>query len=499
MSHILSQVMVRVPTNIKSSDEFISRRKHRVIRADRILMSSDISALYTNIPLEHSRKMIIKYMSEFYHELDHQGISLQELDGMMEVLFNNGYFCFDDKFYKQFFGLPMGDNPAPATATIYVYLVIEKPILEQDFDYVSDEIRERFENNLSFIALTDKIEDWERYLDDTYTEFHGSELEAQQLMEVINVLHDSIKFPETQTSNSIVFLDFIISINDTTRALEFELYIKPTNVGIFLSYLSAHPRSILLSVAENELRRAIRRSNTDEGAKRGLKKISDLLRENDYPEKIVERSCHKVKQRADEIVEKVNENGSDFLGSRNILKLYYIDEQHKRKLLKELKNSKLITEHTRVIFIPGPKLTNLLVRSKLNPQKCNKHLGKCYVCLSQENPTHCMVKDFVYSLECCLCGSEYVGESGRRFNTRMWEHFRSVIKCNTDGAMGAHYKKHHPNENIPDLPFTCKLIRKSYDFVDRKNWQTKEIDIRQPSVNVQLMATKEHNLPWTFS
>ena len=63
-----------------------------------------------------------------------------------------------------------------------------------------------------------------------------SELEAQQLMEVINVLHESIKFPETQTGNSIVFLDFIISINDTTRALEFELYIKPTNVGIFLSW-----------------------------------------------------------------------------------------------------------------------------------------------------------------------------------------------------------------------------------------------------------------------
>ena len=78
----------------------------------------------------------------------------------------------------------MGDNPAPATATIYVYLVIEKPILEQDFDYVSDEVRERFERNPSFIALADKIEDWERYLDDTYTEFHESELEAQQLMEV---------------------------------------------------------------------------------------------------------------------------------------------------------------------------------------------------------------------------------------------------------------------------------------------------------------------------
>ena len=495
VSHILGQVMIRVPTNIKSSDEFIAKRRKRVIKVGRILMSSDISALYTNIPLEQSRKAIIKYISGFYHELDNQGISLEELDGMMEVLFNNGYFCFDDKFYMQFFGLPMGDNPAPATATIFVYLVIEKPILEHDFSYVSDEIRERFENDPKFLALTEKIEDWERYLDDTYTEFDGNEEEGQQLMEIVNVLHESIKFPETQMGNSIVFLDFTISINDVTRDLEFELYIKPTNVGIFLSYVSAHPRSILLSVAENELRRAIRRSNTDEGAKRGLKKISNLLRENDYPEKIIEKSRHKVEQKADEIVEKVE---NDFIGNKNILKLYYIDEQHKRKLLKELKNNSLIEDHTRVIFIPGPKLTDKLIRSKLNPQKCNSRPNKCYVCLSQENATQCMVKDFVYSLKCNLCEAEYVGESGRRFKDRMAEHFRSVTKCDTTGAMGAHYLKHHPNENIPDLPFTCKLIRKCEDFVNRKAWQSKEIEVRQPSVNVQLMATKKHNLPWNF-
>ena len=87
----------------------------------------------------------------------------------------------------------------------------------------------------------------------------------------------------------------------------------------------------------------------------------------------------------------------------------------------------------------------------------------------------------------------------QRKQPALFDYVICIKDFNTDGAMGAHYKKHHPNENIPDLPFTCKLIRKSYDFVDRKNWQTKEIDIRQPSVNVQLMATKEHNLPWTFS
>ena len=45
----------------------------------------------------------------------------------------------------------MGNKPAPAVATMYVYLVIEKPVLESDFIYVSDGIRARFEGNKGFL------------------------------------------------------------------------------------------------------------------------------------------------------------------------------------------------------------------------------------------------------------------------------------------------------------------------------------------------------------
>ena len=65
----------------------------------------------------------------------------------------------------------------------------------------------------------------------------------------------------------------------------------------------------------------------------------------------------------------------------------------------------------------------------------------------------------MYSLE-CLCEAEYVGKNGRRFNKRMGEHFRPMIKCTlmVPGAMGAHYKKDHSYENITDFLFSKQKI-----------------------------------------
>ena len=188
---------------------------------------------------------------------------------------------------------------------------------------------------------------------------------------------------------------------------------------------------------------------------------------------------------------------ADFIGDKNILKLQYIDEQHKRKLLKELKNSKLISEHTRIVFVPGAKLSNLLIRSKLSAVKCNAQQNLCYVCATHEYPVHCMIKNFVYSLVCGICGEEYVGESGRLFRVRMREHYLSVMQCSSEHAMGAHYAKKHSNiMNKPEFPFKCKLIRRCKDFVDRKLWQSIEIKYRQPAINIQLMGSREHNVDW---
>ena len=186
----------------------------------------------------------------------------------------------------------------------------------------------------------------------------------------------------------------------------------------------------------------------------------------------------------------------DYIGDKNVLKLQYVDEQHRRKLVKDLKKFNIIREHTKIVFIPGPKDRELLINSKLNPIKCNARDQLCYVCLSQENPTHCMVKNHVYLLTCSLYKEQYVGESGRLFRVRMQEHFLSVANKASDHAMGAHFAKYHSGEIIDSLPFECELIRNCKDFVDRKLWQSIEIKHRRPAIYKQLMASREFNTSW---
>ena len=220
----------------------------------------------------------------------------------------------------------------------------------------------------------------------------------------------------------------------------------------------------------------MKRSNIELGRLRSLDKIKTLLLKNGYPTKVIEKCMKKVQCPSEEVLP------GDFIGNKNVLKLQYIDEQHRRKLLKELKKYDIIQEHTKIVFLPGPKVGELLIKSKLNPIKCNARDQLCYGCLSQDNPTHCMVKNYVYLLTCSICKEQYVGESGRLFRKRMREHFLSVANKTSEHAMGAHFAKYHSEENIDNLPFECELLRKCKDFVDRKLNQGNQLKSKKVSL-----------------
>ena len=497
VAFILNQAVQFVPTHIKSSDNFIAERKCSTVPKDSILVAADIKALYTNIPLDHSRFVIIKFLEQFYDNLNTYGVTLDQLSEILEIINDNGYFCFDDEYYLQVFGLPMGDNPAAAIVIIYVYCVIEKPLLENDFTYISSSVTRKLQNCLRFSELLHQLDDWKRYLDDVYSVFNGTLEEATELFTYIDILHDSIQFPDPQIATCIEFLDFIIYINPSTYALEFELFIKPTNVGIFLNYNSAHPKSMIINSARNELRRAIKRSNTPENVTKSISKISNLLLDNEYPTHLVIKLSKEVQLAAAEVQTSSNIHKRAFLDDSIILKLDYIDEQHKRKVLKSVHNSNI--SNIKVIFMPGKKLGDSLMHTKLNPIHCIAQSGKCYVCNTSEHSNNCMSKNYVYLLTCSICNDVYIGESQRLYYVRMREHYNSIINGNDSHAMGAHYLKKHSNVSVPDIPFSYKIIKHCRDYVDRKIWESVKINYYQPNINRQLIDTnaeKQYNLPW---
>ena len=103
------------------------------------------------------------------------------------------------------------------------------------------------------------------------------------------------------------------------------------------------------------------RSNTELSTLQGLENIKNLLLKNEYPLKVVDECIKKVQCPV------IRETKDGYIGNKNGLKLSYIDEQHRGKLLEVLKGYNIIEEQTKIVFTPGPKVGDLLITSKLNP------------------------------------------------------------------------------------------------------------------------------------
>ena len=110
------------------------------------------------------------------------------------------------------------------------------------------------------------------------------------------------------------------------ETLQYELFIKPT-IGIFLTYNSGHPRSsngttggtTIMNSARNELYRDLRSGSTQVYKRKGGSKIKEMLRSNEFPEKVVQNLHNQVKVGKPKMNEKEKEtwkSSAEFLHYR---------------------------------------------------------------------------------------------------------------------------------------------------------------------------------------
>ena len=121
---------VQVLEDIKTIN---SRKSARNIR------TYDFSTLYTKIPLDDLKeklKIIIekafkggqnKYIritkdsSRWYHSKGNNTVTKEEVFNMIDLIIDNSFFKFGNKVYRQCIGIPMGIDPAPQMANLYLY------------------------------------------------------------------------------------------------------------------------------------------------------------------------------------------------------------------------------------------------------------------------------------------------------------------------------------------------------------------------------------------
>ena len=481
-NYVLQQAMNYVPVNIQNTHSLKEKleRLNGKIKACHILFTADVKSLYTNVPLDHGIKVVCQFVKDHIKDIDMMGLEFGEFKTILSTVVKSGYFRFDEEFYRQIDGLAMGVKPAPPFAIIYVYCTVELPLLDNDFSYVPEAPKRP--DNLPEIVT------WDIYVDDALSVMVGEEEDVKRLFDYISILNPAVEFTYEVSKDSIDFLDVTIHLNPHERKLDFELFIKPTSKGIFLNYNSHHAKSVILNSAKNEFRRAVTYGTSEQLTQNGVKKIRTMLLDNEYPEEVLDKALSEVRyelQNPQVKPETEDQKGTTYLC------LPYISEAHCRQIYYILRKNNMF-KNTKVTFKPGDKLKDILTSTKLKPTKCNAHVGKCYLCEGVD----CMRKNFCYQLTCTECSQTYVGESGRFYRNRMWEHFKSVKGCNRDTAMGGHYQESHAEIETPEVPFEHKVLRSCRDYPDRLIGQSVFIKYLSPEINTQHSIERDQNGGW---
>jgi len=197
---ILNKSMIHDKSNIKNSFEL----KKELIKIDLTtnlkLVSFDVVSLFTNIPINLVNDSI---MLRWENISLNTTLPIDEFLKGINLVLHSTVFKFDDKFYKQIFGTPMGSPLSPIIANI-VLQDLERKALN---------------------SLNCSVPLYFRYVDDIL--IGAPQDKIQLILDHFNSLHERLKFTgELSIDNSINFLNLNISIID--KRFSFDLFYKPT-------------------------------------------------------------------------------------------------------------------------------------------------------------------------------------------------------------------------------------------------------------------------------
>lgn len=129
LSVCLQPLIPKLKSYIKDTNHFLKKTmKHGKINENTILISADITSLYTNIPHKEGIEACIYFIEKYRSELPKFVPNKTILHTLFLFVLENNYFEFDKQIYKQLFGTAMGTKMAPPYANLFLGYLEEKQI-----------------------------------------------------------------------------------------------------------------------------------------------------------------------------------------------------------------------------------------------------------------------------------------------------------------------------------------------------------------------------------
>nr|XP_008114451.1 PREDICTED: uncharacterized protein LOC103279723 [Anolis carolinensis] len=418
-----------MPSYIKDTTHFINIIESLTIPTNSILMTMDITSLYTNIPLDEARTVI----KELLDTRNPPAPPTHFLMDLLDIVLENNYFRCKSQFFLQIFGVTMGSPVAPALANLYIASMEENLILNTE------------KNN-----YLPEIIYYGRFIDDIFMVIKSLET-AILFSQWINTLHEHIKFSSHSNQHEINFLDITVyKMQDKLRVIN---YCKPTDKNSILHYTSFHHHKLKTNLPFSQLMRLKCNTSSPWDFEIETHTFKKQFQERGYPSRVINIAIRKV----------------NHIDRSHLLR--YSPKTYPSRIIWPLRLTQfssniceIVKKHWHMIKeIPGCQNTpmvaykrtknfkDMLIRSDfISPTTHNKSnlkghtfCGHCDVCVHSLNTkqfthptlritiplnsfTTCATDQVIYVLQ-CECNLLYVGMTTRSVRSRILEH-RSRIK-----------------------------------------------------------------------
>lgn len=291
--------------SMKNSTEVIQEIENTKVCNNTRLMSLDVKDMFTNIPIEKVIDIVKENRMNNYDGKD-------QVLKIIKTCTEQNYYRFNNKFYKQNKGLPMGSPLSPILAEIYM---------------------NEFENNyLNSSKYKNYIKHWVRYVDDILIIWEGGMEYIEDFVKEVNSVNPMVQFKEEIGGKELCYLDLHIKITQSNK-IEFDIFRKATYTDVIIPNDSFHPVGYKMSAINSMCYRAIKCLKNKETLKKELGRIKNIIRNNKYKPNVIENIVKKINKRIEEGARDEGERKKNYRGA-----IMYIgwETEKIRKCLKKI-------------------------------------------------------------------------------------------------------------------------------------------------------------------
>ena len=440
VDHHLQPIAEKLPSYVQDTGAFLRKiKKIGRVPKNAILVTMDVSSLYTNIPHREGLNAAARALEA----RTNRTVPTRVLIKFLSLVLNMNNFSFNDNNYIQTKGCAMGSKCSGSYADIFMG------------DFEAQHIYPR---------INGYHRGYTRFKDDIFLIWTGGEEALLNFFQEINGVHGSIKFECKHAKDVINFLDTNVHINPD-GTLKTSLYQKPTDRNAYLHHSSYHPAKLISNIPYGQFLRVKKICSDPTDAEQSINNLEWKFHERGFPKASTEQQKNKTngvmrssllidKEKTRTIrtpftttynelhppIRKIINSHWDILRTHDELAETFNEKPvvafRRNKNLRDilgqvhLSRNKKIVKDRRAPRYPGSKAC---LTSKKN--KCCRHLQSTKTFKSDvtgeeleiRHDLNCRSKNTIYLGHCVLCrGNQYVGKSEPPANLRINTHRRDV-------------------------------------------------------------------------